>query len=142
MLDVPTIRRFGVADFSSHAKWVLPRILAAYPHLTERTAAGWLRNVADSSDYLFLLRDHAVALAQMERSYVLSPLPVVRERFVLAESEKHVKEAAEFYDEFARWAKNLGAKTLIVEELTDVPHEKIVERLGTIYSMSQKYAKV
>jgi hypothetical protein len=142
MLDVPTIRRFGVADLSSHAKWVLPRILAAYPHLNERSAAGWLRSLSDSSEHLFLLQPHAVALAQLERANTLAPNPIIRERFVLAENEEYIARAAEFYDEFVRWARNLGAKTLIVEELTDVPHEMIEKRVGTIRNLPQKFVRV
>src|SRR5579864_8355295 len=124
------VRRFELPDLTRHA-WIVPRIAKAYPHLTERTTAGWLTGLIYSSEYLFLYQEHAVALAQLVRSHTLSPAPVVHERFVFAESEDHMDAAAEFYTEFARWAKHHGARTIIVEELSDVLHEKVREKLGT-----------
>jgi hypothetical protein len=64
---------------------------------------------------------------------------------VLAENPDditHVREAAEFYTEFRRWAKNIGADIILIEELTNVPNELIKEKLGRIFMREQKFARV
>jgi hypothetical protein len=139
--DEPLTRRFGLADLTRHA-WVLPRLLKAYPHLTERSVYGWLQNIIYSSEYLFLFREHGVALAEVIHSHTLSQAPTIHERFVLAESEAYAADAAEFYTEFLNWARSHGAKGIIVEELSDVPHDLIRGKLGTIYNRQQKFARV
>jgi hypothetical protein len=138
----PSLRRFGLADLSQHGAWVLPRLIKAYPHLNERTAAGWLRGILESDEFLFLYQPHSVGCAQIMRAHTLAPNAVVYERFVFAQSEDHLEEAAAFYEEFKRWAKLLSARTIIVEECTDVLHEQIRARLGTIHNTAFKFAKV
>lgn len=143
-IELPAIRRFDLADLTRHGSWLVPRLTAAL-ELPEQRLAGWLRGMIDSSDFLFLYQEHSAALAEMQRVNGLADKPVVRERFVLVEdteSAAHIKEAAGFYDEFARWAKNLGAEIILVEELSNVPHEMIKERLGRIYSRQQQFARV
>ena len=137
-----SIRRFGLADLNEHGAWILPRLLKAYPHLNERTVAGWLRGILDSDEFLFLYQSHSVGCAQIMRAHTLKPDPVVYERFVLAESEDYLEEAAEFYTRFKMWAQSLSARTIVVEECTDVLHEQIRARLGTIYNTASKFAKV
>jgi hypothetical protein len=139
---LPEIRRFDIADLSSHGKWILPRILRLYPHLNERTAAGWLRNLCDSNEHLFLYRPHAVGLAQSVRSDSIRPKPVVYERFVFAEDVNFLEEALDFYVWFNNWARHLGAEAMIVCENTDVLPSKIEAKLGKIRTVEQKWVKI
>ena len=139
------IRRFEIGDVSRHGAWLLPRLLAAFPHLTNRELQGWLRGLIYSPESLFLYQDNSVALAQRVGSHTLSPKPVVQERFVFAEdktNDTHVAQAANFYSEFERWAKNQSIESILVEELTDVPHDAIKERLGRLYTRQQVFARV
>ena len=141
----PTIRRFDTADLSTHGAWILPRMVATYPHLNERAAASLLQTVNYSNEWRFLYQDHSVALAQVMAAHSLSARPVVHERFVWCEDKENkewVKAAAEFYTEFLRWAKSLSAEAIIVEENSDVPHEMIKEKLGRIYTRQQQFARV
>jgi hypothetical protein len=101
-----------------------------------------MKSIIDSNEHLFLRGDHAVACAEVSRAHTLVPNPVVVERFVFAEEEEYIPQAAEMYIEFARWAKLLGAKTIVVEEMSDVPHEEITKKLGTIRNTQQKFARV
>jgi hypothetical protein len=91
------------------------------------------------------VQEHSVALAEMQRANGLADKPIVRERFVLIEDIENAaqqKEAADFYDEFKRWAKNLSADIILVQELTNVPAEMIKEKLGRIYQRQQQFARV
>jgi len=133
--------RFSLADFSRHGGWMIPRLTTALD-MHELHVAGWLRSLLESKEYLFLCQDHGVALAELTYSGGIANKAAVRERFVLAESEKYQREASGFYDEFARWAKTLGADMLIVEEQTDVPHDLIKERLGRLFTRQQVFARL
>ena len=141
----PVIRRFDTADLSQHVKWILPRMLQAFPHLNERGAMSFLQNIQYNNAYLFLYADHGVALAQIMSAHSLDAKPVVYERFVWIEDKEdkeQVKHAAGFYDEFYRWAKTQSADVIIVEENTDVPHEMIKEKLGRIFTRQQQFARL
>src|ERR1700675_4603352 len=119
----PTIRRFDTADLSQHGKWIVPRMTQTYPHMNERAVATFLQNVLWNNEYLILYQDTGVALAQVMSSHTLHAKPVIYERFVWCENKEdkqQVKNAAEFYTEFLRWAKRLSADVMIVEENTDV----------------------
>lgn len=143
-IELPAIRRFDLADLSRHGAWLVPRLTAALD-LPEQRLGGWLRGMIDSSDFLFLTQEHSAALAEMQRVNGLADKPIVRERFVLVEdieNKDHIKEAASFYTEFHRWAKNLGAEIILVEELSNVPHEMIKEKLGRIYTRQQQFARL
>jgi hypothetical protein len=143
-IELPAIRRFDLGDLSRHGAWLVPRLTTAL-ELSEQRLGGWLRSMIDSSEYLFLVQEHSVALAELQRANGLADKPIVRERFVLCEdidNPEHVKEAAGFYDEFKRWAKSIGAEIILVEELSCVPHEAIKEKLGRIFIREQKFARV
>jgi hypothetical protein len=143
-VELPAIRRFDLGDLPRHGAWLVPRLTAALG-LPEQRLGGWLRSMIDSSDYMFLVQEHSAGLAELQSANGLADKPVIKERFVLAEDPddaEHVKEAAAFYTEMARWAKNVGAEIFLVEEMTNVPHEMIKEKLGRIYSRQQQFARV
>ena len=136
-----TSRRFQLPDLDRHGGWLIERLVRAFPHRNERELVGWLRGIVYSNEYLFLYREHAVALAVMTRLHALEAAPHLREIFVLAQTGFEV-EAAAFYDDFARWATNQGVKVLVIEELTDVPHETIRERVGRVFEKTVKFARM
>ena len=143
-IERPAISRFELGDLPRHGGWLIPRLVAAL-ELPEQRLAGWLRSLIESNEHLFLVQEHSVALAEMQRANGLADEPIVRERFVLIEdieSAAQQKEAADFYDEFKRWAKNLSADIILVQELTNVPAEMIKEKLGRIYQRQQQFARV
>ena len=99
----------------------------------------------DTADIYGPDNGEAFGAAEALLGRVLAEAPHLRERFVLAENPDdttHVKEAAAFYDEFKRWAKNIGAEILIVEEFSNVPHDLIKEKLGRIFTREQQFARV
>ena len=139
------IRRFSEADLSEHGGWIMKRLMERYPQHNERSIANFLRGLLNSNEHLFLYQDHAVALAQVVRTFTLEALPVVQERFVWAEDPNnvlHVNAAAVFYERFADWAKSMETDKIVVEEMTDVPHEKIKEKLGRLYTAPLTFARV
>lgn len=146
--DIPVprvLRRFDTADLSLHGKWVLPRMMTAFPHLNERSVASFLQTVNSNNEYLFLFQDDSVALAQVLSAQTLDASRVVIERFVWAkdrDDKEQVKAAAEFYVEFRRWAKGLNSEIVIVGENTDVPNDLIKEKLGRIYTRQQSFARI
>lgn len=144
--EPPAIRRFERPDLSRHGAWMLPRLLATYPHLDERSVASWLQNVINNNECLFLFQKNAVALAQAVASNSLAPEPVIWERFVWVEDPKdkdQIAAATGFYDYIRIWAKHQGAKVLVVEELSDVPHEMIKDVLDKrLFSRQQWFARI
>lgn len=139
------IRRFSEADLSEHGGWIMARLMARYPQKNERALATFLRGVINSNEYLFLYQEHAVALAQQIRTFDLEAEPIVQERFVWAEDPEnalHQACAAAFYDEFLRWAASMQITKIVVEEMTDVPHEKIKEKLGRLFTAPLTFARV
>ena len=142
---VPLIRRFDTADLSQHGKWIVPRMMQAFPHLNERGVASFLQTINYNNEYLLLFAETGVALAQVMSAHTLDASPIIYERFVWVEDKEdkaQLKQAAEFYVEFQRWAKNQHIEVIIVEENTDVPHDLIKEKLGRIFNRQQQFARV
>ena len=44
-MPAPTIRKFDTADLSLHGKWIVPRMMQAFPHMNERAVASFLQLV-------------------------------------------------------------------------------------------------
>ncbi len=139
--DFGPVRRFQLADLNQHGGWILSRLKKVYPHLTDQVIFGWLRGLIYTNEFLFLQSDHGIALFQLDKAHTLSPRPVVREQFVLAQ-EGYQEEAGIFYEEAERWAISLGADTILVEVISDVPPAEIKKRLKRVFERPQKYAKV
>lgn len=139
------ITKFALPDLDRHAAWLLPRLRQAWPHLNERALIGWLRGLIYSNEFLFVTQPHAVALAQMIGSHTLSPKPIVQERFVWVEDRENkawVNDAAAFYPRIKEWAKALGAEQVIVEEMSDVPHDLIAKAAGRVFKREQQFVRV
>jgi hypothetical protein len=132
------IRRFEIPDIDRHGMWLLQRIQRAYPHLDQRSVIGWLRGLIYNRENMFLFQEHSVGLAVLDRGETLNPKPLVRERFVFAQSDEHIDEAALFYPEFARWGRNMGCERMIINEKTDVPLEKIKKILPEARTFAQQ----
>lgn len=145
IFDAVPVRRFETPDLSRHGGWLLARLLLAFPHHNERSMANFLNSIMYNNEYLFLCQEQGVALAQIMTAHTLSGKPVIHERFVWVkdkDDKEQQKKAALFYDEFHRWAKGNGADVIIVEEMSDVPHDMIKERLGRIFTRQQVFARV
>lgn len=141
----PIVRRFEIPDLDRHGKWILPRLLQAFPHLNERSAAGFLTSLVYSNEHLFLYQPHAVALAQVVSSHTLSPKPVIWERFVWVEDKddkQQLADAATFYERFIVWGRAMSVETMIVEEMSDVPHEQIKAVTGRVFSRQQQFVRL
>jgi hypothetical protein len=139
-------RRFELPDLSQHGGWILNRLAKVYRHLNEQQMAGWLRGIVYSNEFLFLYMPHSVALCQVERGHTLIPAPVVREHFVWAmdpANPAHVDEAAEFYTNIMRWARQQSAGTIIVENNSDVPHETVVKKCEKrVFTREEKFVRL
>jgi hypothetical protein len=139
------LRRFELADLSRHGGWLIARMLKAFPHLTDRTVAGFLRGSMESNEFLFLCGPQSAALFQVENGYSLAPQPVIRERFIWVENPEDKLQAAQsayFYDHVIRWAKTMGAEILILGDLTDVPPAAMKEKLSRSFTREQKFARL
>jgi hypothetical protein len=141
LAGAPVTRRFDIADLQKHGGWIMARLQKARPTLSEPQIMQWLRSMIYSNEHLFLYQEHGCALAQTVREETLAGTPVVRERFVFAE-EGHAEGAAEFYTHILQWAKNQGVTTIVVEEMTDVPHDLIKEKLGRLFERKQVFARL
>jgi len=145
-MEPPTIRRFELPDLDRHGGWIMQRLLAAYPHLSNTEVMGWLRGIIYSNEYQFLYQPHSVSLAQVIQTFTLLPTPIVQERFVFAQDKNdqaHLKEACEFYVAMRSWAEFKGFTTILVEEMSDVPHDMIKAKLGQrLFTREQIFVRV
>lgn len=141
-IELPAPRPFSQADLQTHGGWILQRLLKALPALNERQMAGWLSSAIYSNEHLFLCQEHSVAMAQVFRVAGLEGKPVVRERFVFA-MPGYEDEASYFYLDFRRWALSFGADVMVVEEMTDVPHDTIREILdGRLFERKEIFVRL
>ena len=134
-------RRFEIPDIDRHGGWLLERLQKAYKGRTQLQIVQLLRGAIYSNDFLFLSKEHGAALAAVWRPHPLEHDPVIQEVFVLAEPG-YEAEAADFYDHFAEWARRKSIDTILVEELSDVPHEAIKEKLGRVFTKTINFAKL
>src|SRR5262245_33210807 len=151
-------RRFELPDLDRHGGWLVERLARAFfktaqsenalpaGQTNSSQLASFLKGVVYSNEFHFLYLDHAVGLAQIDPGGSLSALPVVRERFVFVqnpEDKDQLDHAADFYQHFARWGRFQGAAAMIVEEMSDVPHDLIRERLGLrLFNKNQVFARL
>ena len=136
-----SLRRFNLPDLSAHGTWLLPSLETSFPHLNQRFILGWIRTLLYDNANLFLYQDHSVALFQLSNVNSLAAKPEIFERFVFCQ-EGYAKEASEFYAEALRWAKPQNVEKIWVEELTDVPHDLIKEKIGRIFARQAQFARV
>lgn len=127
------IKRFYIADLTTHGPWLMPRLLKLYPNQTERSIIGWLNTVIDQNEFLCLVTPNAACFAERVAFDRLSAKFIVREIFVWcrdAENALQQKEAAAFYPRMADWARHQGIDKLIVCERSDVPVVQVREQFG------------
>jgi hypothetical protein len=139
------VQRFTQSNLTDKAGWILKRLVAKYPNRDERGWANQLRFMCDRNDCLFIVQLHGVALAEVVQTDTLVGKRVVQERFVWCEDRQNpdqVEAAADFYDEFHRWAFSLGIDEIVIAKDTDVPNEMIQSRLGKIYLSQTRFVKV
>lgn len=142
---VSTLRAFDIPDLDRHHAWLFPRLRQSYPHMNDRMMIGWLRSVCYSAEFKFMYQDHAVGLFQCMSSHTLEPNPIVYERFVFVDDQENkdvLKQAAEFYAEVKKWGTHQNAAAIIVEQMTDVPHEMIRERMGRLVNRQEWFYKL
>jgi hypothetical protein len=141
----PVIRRFDLADLQEHGGWIIPRLREAYPSVREGALAGWLKSAIYSNEHMFLYCPDGVAMAQVLRNISLEAAPFVQERFVWVRDKsdpEQVRSCARFYEEFHRWAKQLGCEVMFVEESSDVPHEIVKEKVGRVFTRTQQFVRM
>ena len=143
--EVAFVRRFELADLSQHGPWLMKRFAAKLPDVPEQRIAGYLRGLIFNNEHLFLYQDHAVALAQMVHSSGIETVKIVQERFVWVENREgkgQLEAAADFYLHMKQWAKRQDAERIIVCEDTDVPKSLIEARLGRLFDIKIRHARV
>ena len=140
-----TVRRFELADLSTHGAWLLKRLALIFPDMPERAIAGYLTNLVFNNEHLFLCQPHAVALAQMISSPGIRPVKMVQERFVFVEDKtdkEQLEDAADFYVNMKQWGKQAGAERIIVMENSDVPKSLVEARLGRLFDTKISHARI
>lgn len=143
--ELAFIRRFEIADLTTHGPWLLNRFAQRLPGIPEQHIAGYLRGLVGNNEHLFLFQDDGVALAQLVHSPGIKTAKVVQERFVWVrtkEDKDQLEAAADFYDHIKAWAKRIGAERILVCEDTDVPKALIETRLGRLFDSKITHARV
>lgn len=145
-LHVPAdIRRFGIADLSTHGGWILKRLMPKFPDVPERFIGGWLSGLIADNEHLFLYQKHAVALAQVISTPGLRPGKMIQERFVWVEDKsdkEQVESAADFYNNFAEWGRGQRAERIVCCEDTDVSKSLIEARIGRLFDTKISHARL
>ena len=140
-LQTQGIRRFAEADLMKHGQWIMKRLFKEYPNQTDRSLIGWLKNLLFDNASWFMYQDNSVALFQVTSAFSLAHKPMVIERFVFAK-QNFETEALEFYVEVEKWAKSMSVNEIIVEQLSDVPHDMIKNKLGRLFTKQQVIMRV
>ena len=117
------VGRFHLADVPTRGAWLLKRLAARWPHVSEATFAGRVRAWIGSNSHHFIKGAHSVALFRLVRSE-LDPLPFVEEVFLFTQEPKtsrtpSERDAVALYKEASRWARNLGATRLVIFRAAD-----------------------
>ncbi len=128
-VSIVTPRRFGMADLNDMGPWLIDRLQKKFPHLHTRMLSGWLSGAMGSNEFLFLRTDNACGMAALINE-PMSAAPVIREVFVLSRNGD-LNEASAFYPAFRRWAKQIGASDMVIEQFSDVPHEIVRDVVGS-----------
>lgn len=139
-----TSRRFCLPDWTDTQSWLLPRLKVKLPHLQDIQIHGWIRSITDAQEFMFIRTENAVACAQMSKD-VMSSAPEVIERFVLAKDRTEpaqVDECLHLYGDLVRWAQNVGARDMTIEQFTDVGHDALAARLGRTFSRETVFVRV
>lgn len=135
-------RRVFIPDLQKVGLWLLPRLRETYPEYGDQEFLTWLRGCAMSDTFLFVQTDHAVALAQTQRD-ALCRKPTAKEVFVLCDGHAGDEDEGSYlYTVMARWAREIGADEMWIEECTDVPREMIRARLGKLYSRDTMFISI
>jgi hypothetical protein len=139
------IRRFYIADLTTHGPWIMQRLLKAYPNQNERSVIGWLNGVIDQNEYLCLTSPNAVCFAERFCLDPLSGKMLVREKFIWCKDPDNAlqqAEAADFYPVMIKWARDQGIDKVIVCERSDVPVEKVREKFTRLHEFKTVFARV
>lgn len=144
--QLPSIRRFNIAELSEQINWILERLLKAYPNQNQRSIIGWLNGVIDNNEFLCLYMPNAVCFAERTTMDRLSGKMIVREIFVWCENPENAlqqRNAAEFYPYIVDWAKHQGIDKIIVCERSDVPIAAIRDKFGgRLHEIKTMFARV
>jgi hypothetical protein len=143
--ELAPVRRFEIADLSTHGPWLMKRFIAAFPDFTEQAIAGYLRGLIYNNEHIFLYQDNAVALAQLVHSPGIRTMKVLQERFVWVkdrDDKQQLADAADFYEYFKTWAKRQDIERIIVCESTDVPKSLIEAHLGRLFDTKISHARI
>lgn len=135
-------RRMQLPDVMQKGVWLVGELKERFKS-TEGEMINWMRSitVTPGNEFMFIRTDHAIALAHCLRE-PLSSRPIVQEQFVLVEDEKYMEEGGYLYECLKRWALNLQAYQLRVENFTNVPRQMVKERLGDLYEIPMTYCKL
>lgn len=142
---IAQMRRFEIADLTTHGPWLMKRLSAALPDMSEQQIAGYLRGLIYSNEHLFWYQPDAVALAEFVHAPGLYLTRVVQERFVWCknkDSKEQLENAADFYIHMRQWAKSKEAVRIIVCENSDVPKSMIEARLGRLFDTKIMHARI
>lgn len=127
---MPDVWRVTLPDINDMAEFLLGRLRQKYDGATDRAIMGWLAEAIESADYHFVRTTHAFALA-MVRARPLEK-PVVRVLFCIAVSKEHDNAAAVLFQAFGRWAADIGAGEVEIDDFTDVGKAGIDRHLGAL----------
>jgi hypothetical protein len=127
------VSRFLLVDaMSPRGQWLLDRLAAKWPHLSQATLSGRLRAWIGSNSHYLTKTPHGVGLSRIVRTE-LDALPIVEEVFLFLEEPKEHKydrEGFAIYRDTGKWAKGLGASRYIVDRNSDCVSNEIARRLG------------
>jgi hypothetical protein len=143
--EIAQMRRFEIADLTTHGPWLLKRFAIMFPGMSEQNIAGYLRGLIYGNEHIFWYQPHAVALAEFIHAPGLKMTRLVQERFVWCENKDdkdQLENAADFYIHMKRWAKSKDAERMIVCENSDVPKPLIEARLGRLFDTKITFARL
>lgn len=136
------VRRVNLPDLSDKGQWLVERLKEKFPDYQDGALMGWLRSLtSEDSSRHFVRTDRAFALSEI-RMEKMTTQPTIIDRFVFLEEGADVSEGQALYLDMARWAANLGAAEIAINNKSDVPKDFIEEVLGKVIERKQLYHKL
>lgn len=135
------IRRVNLPDLSEKGQWLVDRLREKYPQHSDASLMSWLRSLtSEDNSRHFVRTERAFGLSEIRTDRMTAP--VVVERFVLLEEGADISEGQALYLDIARWAENLGASDVALNNKSDVPRDFMEECLGKLVERKQLFYRV
>lgn len=133
------VRRVQRPDLEEMRPEIRRRLAVKYPHVDEAPMFAFLMSCLDSNEFFFIRNAGAVGLGMIDRRPLYPPRVV--EKFCLA-LYGDAAAAVEVTRAIVKWAFGMDMREVVLEQMSDVPREKIKELYGRVLSREERFIRI